>query len=385
VAQGKRANREGSIYRERSTGDWRGAVTLADGSRRRIRGRTKAEAKAKVDELRGLQAAGLPVGSTDRLDGFARWWLGTLDAKAVSGQKSTNTVDNSRWALETWVVPALGARRLIDLEPEDVENLLAKMATGGMSRSSLIRVRSVLGQALHVAEKRGKVLRNVARLAEMPATKAPAARRSLTVEEASSLLEAIRGDRLEALYLTALMLGLRPGEVTGLRWEDLNGSRLSIEVSMKNERGRLRLGATKTPRSRRALQVPPPVADALSAHSKRQKVERLTAGPEWVDTGLIFTTPFGTPIDPSNLRHAFAKVTERAGIGRWTLNELRHSAASLLSADGVPLEVIADMLGHTSTRMLEAHYRHPTRPVIDAHVAVMTDLFGSGQLRSDPV
>ena len=72
----------------------------------------------------------------------------------------------------------------------------------------------------------------------------------------------------------------------------------------------------------------------------------------------MFTTAVGTPIDPSNLRHTFERLTRRAGLGSWTPNELRHSAASLLSASGVPLEVIADILGHASTRMLEQHYRH---------------------------
>ena len=109
---------------------------------------------------------------------------------------------------------------------------------------------------------------------------------------------------------------------------------------------------------------------------RAQKRERLIAGPEWQEVGLIFTTPIGTALDPSNLRDQFAKLTDRAGIGHWTPNELRHSAASLMSAAGVPLEVIADVLGHNSTRMLEKHYRHRTRPVIDAHVAVMDGLFG---------
>ena len=141
----------------------------------------------------------------------------------------------------------------------------------------------------------------------------------------------------------------------------------------------LRLGDTKTARSRRSLRVPPPVAEALKQHRRRQKQERLIAGPEWVELGLIFTTERGTPLDPSGLRKRFEQLTERAGIGRWTLNELRHSAASLMSAAGVPLEVIADVLGHTSTRMLEKHYRHRTRPVIDAHVAVMNGLFGAAR------
>jgi integrase len=259
------------------------------------------------------------------------------------------------------------------------------MATHGMARSSLLRIRFILGQVLAVAERRGKVARNVARLAEMPTTKAPTERRSLTPEQAAALLDAVKGDRLEALYVTGLMLGLRPGELTGLRWEDLDKGTLYIEGSLKRQRNgppgtsqSLVMGDTKTPKSRRPLQVPPPVAVAMKAHRQAQRRERLVAGPEWIEQGLIFTTEIGTPLDPSNLRGRFNKMTEKAGIGHWTLNELRHSAASLMSAAGVPLEVIADVLGHSSTRMLEKHYRHRTRPVIDGHVAVMDNLFGNG-------
>jgi integrase len=123
--------------------------------------------------------------------------------------------------------------------------------------------------------------------------------------------------------------------------------------------------------------VPDPVVATLRAHRGRQLAERMLAGGAWTDTGLVFTTELGTPIDPSNLRRAFQRLTNHAGLGRWTPNELRHSAASLLSAAGVPLEVIADVLGHSSTRMLQQHYRHPVKPAIDAHVEAMHRLFAA--------
>jgi integrase len=86
----------------------------------------------------------------------------------------------------------------------------------------------------------------------------------------------------------------------------------------------------------------------------------------------------GEPFTHDKVTYVFSKLTERAGVGHWAPFELRHSAASLMSAAGVPLEVIADVLGHTTTLMLEKHYRHPTPPVIDGHVAVMNGLFGGG-------
>jgi len=397
--RGRRFNGEGTVYRD---GDgWRAALLLPGHTTPlRQRAASEDEAYKKLEAMRMRAGLGLPPPSADQLKVFLRWWLDVQEAKAQSGVKSTNTVDNARWAVDTWIVPALGNKRLRELEPEDVEGLLATMATAevdelgnvvrpAMARSSLIRIRSFLGQALAVAEKRGKVARNVARIAEIPATRTPPrARRSLTPEQAEKLLAAVQGDRLEALWITGLMLGLRPGELTGLRWDDLANGTLYVDVSLQQRRTgppgtkrTLVIGDTKTARSRRPLKLPPPVSVALKAHRRAQKRERLIAGPEWEDTGLVFTTPIGTPLDPSNLRHTFQKLTDKAGIGRWSPNELRHSAASLMSAAGVPLEVIADVLGHTSTRMLERHYRHRTRPVIDGHVAVMDGLFGTGAAR----
>ncbi len=108
----------------------------------------------------------------------------------------------------------------------------------------------------------------MARVAEMPATVRPAERRALTKDQANALLSAAVGHRLEGLFVTGLMLGLRPRELTGLRWVDvdLKTTRIAVQGSMKRERSGLRMGETKTPKSRRKLTIPPSVATALEAH-----------------------------------------------------------------------------------------------------------------------
>lgn len=375
----KRGNNEGTIYFDKSVDRWRGAVKLPDGRRPTVSGRTREDVAAKLVKMQASLISGVPVTSSEHLGPFLDWWLGTLEAKVSSGYKSPNTLDNARWAVDTWLKPCLGGRRLRDLEPEDVEGLLARMSSAGKGRSSMNRVRSYLGQALAAAERRGKVSRNVARIAEMPATKQPSPRRALTPNEATKLLDAASGHRLEGLVITGLMLGLRPGELTGLRWVDidLDAGRLTVGQSMKSERNGLRAGDTKTAKSRRLLTLPGPVIDALKAHRRRQLEETMKARFTWRETGLVFTTEIGSPLDPSNLRSTFGRITEKAGLGHWTPNELRHSAASLLSAAGVPLEAIADVLGHSSTRMLEKHYRHQVKPSIDAHVDAMEAIFGT--------
>jgi integrase len=165
-----------------------------------------------------------------------------------------------------------------------------------------------------------------------------------------------------------LMMGLRPGEATGLTWPtvDLESGVIHVRQTLKLEHGALVLDERlKTSRSRRSLDAPPAVVAALRTHRSRQAAERLEVGPLWSNPDeLVFTTTVGSPIDPNNLRRTFARLTDRAGLGRWHPHELRHSAASIMSAAGLPLEEIADVLGHDGTRMTALVYRHAVTPTI---------------------
>ena len=311
-----------------------------------------------------------------------QWLAEVLPARAKV--KSTNTVDNYRWAVERHLKPALGTKRLRSLTPEDVEALLRRLADEGMARNSIMRVRSVAVMALKHAQRRDLVARNAAELAEMPArARPPEEGRSLTGEQAAQLLAVAEADPLGPLVVTGLMLGLRPGELCGLRWSDvdLEAHTLHVRQSRKRERGEdgrevLRFGEPKTAKSRRSLAMPAPVVAALQRQRALQARERLVAGSAWADLDLVFANAIGAPIDPSNLRRLFARLTERAGLGRWHPNELRHSACSLLSAAGVPLEHVADILGHDGTRMAARFYRHAVAGAVGAAVAPMEAMFG---------
>jgi integrase len=370
---------EGSVYREGASGRWRGAFTAPDGRRHKVSGRTKRQA---FERLREAQAA-FRNGAHDAtrrltLAGYLTEWL-RRHAPARPTVRSVNTLDNYAWAINRHLVPRLGHLPLVKLTPEHVEHLLDTLAADGLSRSSISRVRATLVLALKHAVKRGLIVRNVAELADMPAAAAlPCEGRALTPDQARALLATVAGQRNEALVVTGLMLGLRPGELLGLRWVDvdLDAAALHVRSSLKRERNQLRLGDPKTPRSRRSLNLPAPVLIALRAHRRRQIEDRLQAGSTWVDNDLVFCTTIGTAIDPSNLRREFSAMTTAAGLGHWTPNELRHSAASLLSATGVPLEHIADVLGHDGTRMTAVVYRHAVTPTVTAAVAPMEKLFG---------
>lgn len=131
-------------------------------------------------------------------------------------------------------------------------------------------------------------------------------------------------DPIGPLVVVGLMLGLRPGELCGLRWRDvdLDGGTLHVRQSRKRERGPdgrdvLSFGEPKTAKSRRSLTMPAPVVAALQRQRALQARARLVVGAAWLDHDLVFANAIGAPIDPSNLRRAFARLTKRAGLGAW--------------------------------------------------------------------
>nr|WP_240929914.1 tyrosine-type recombinase/integrase [Streptomyces coryli] len=108
-------------------------------------------------------------------------------------------------------------------------------------------------------------------------------------------------------------------------------------------------GETKTRKSRRTIALPKQVVDVLEAHKRLQKQERASKGKAWSPTGRVFTTRSGEPLDAANVRRDFKAIAKKAGLEpEWTPRELRHSFVSLLSDHGIPLERIAQLVGHTS-------------------------------------
>lgn len=376
----RRGHGEGSIYRRSSDGLWVGAITVGtvDGRqvRRRVHGRSRAAVAEKLRTLQLNLGSGLaePSSRATVAEHLEHWLRNVLPGTV----ESVNTIDNYAWAIRTHLVPALGHRPLVKLSPAEVAEFLRAKIDAGMARNSVLRLRSVLVTALDHAILEGLLVRNVASLVRPPKGGSTPEGRALDEEQARAFLRAASGRRLEAAFVLMLMVGLRPGEVLSLEWPDLDADAgvLHVERSLKRERGELKLGPTKTKRSRRVVALPEPVLAALAAHRRRQAKERLAAGPAWPDPPLMFATSAGTLYDPSNFRREFNVICAAAGLGRWHPHELRHSAVSLLSASGVPLELVADVMGHQTTRTTEAVYRHTVLPAAGGAVEAMDRMFG---------
>ena len=177
--------------------------------------------------------------------------------------------------------------------------------------------------------------------------------------------------RLEALFVLSITLGLRPGELRGLRWDHLDLDKGIIHVWRSARRG----GDVKTAKSRRSLVLPKRAVATLIAHKKRQAAERLAAGAAWRDNNLVFCAEDGQPYTRDALNWRFSKVTRQAGLGHWHPHEGRHTAVSIMSNNGVLIQDISDTVGHKSTHVTETVYRKVIVPAIRGGATVMNDVF----------
>ena len=375
-------NGSGSVYQEGARsgnpGRWVAQVKIDDKYRRTYH---PSEAKAKR-ALRTMLAnvergEGIPDGNMTLGELLERWTTKVLPAQNLS----PGTRDNYRWATNV-LTEDLGGTRLRKLTPDAIEAAFEARAAQGMSHSSFIKIRSVLARALEYAQRRQLVTSNVARIVELPADASRTAEgRAMAPEQARALLQHTYGHPLHAYWAIMLYLGLRPGETAGLTWPDidLDNKVLHVRRSLKIEDKKLVVDERlKTTRSRRSLDIPEPLAELLREHRVRQDQQREAAGAAWAAGygSLAFTTANGTPHHPRNIARTLTAATQKLGFGHWHPHELRHTAASLMSEAGIPIETIADQLGHDGTRMTLLIYRHATKPTVNAGNAMTQHLAG---------
>jgi len=356
----RRGPNEGSIY-QRMDGRWEGAVHLGYRDGRRDRrfaiGHTRKEVGDKLAVLLKARDEQRPVpNQRDKLGPFLRSWLDDT-ARPTLRASTYSSYDD---ILRLHLIPGLGRIPLAKLTPADVQAFLNAKLESGLSPRRVQYLHAVLRRALGVAERWGLVSRNVAKLVDPPRVPRHEIE-PLTPEQARRLIEAAAEDRLRALWVTALATGLRQGELLALRWEDvdLDGRKtLRVRHTLARVDGKLKLLEPKTDRSRRSVSLPEVVVTALRAHRTRQRMERLVAGSRWQDTGHVFATTIGTPIEAARVTRSFALALERAGLHHIRFHDLRHAAATFLLAQGMTLEDVKNQLGHSSIVLTSNTYGH---------------------------
>ncbi|MGE0228824.1 MAG: tyrosine recombinase XerC [Dehalococcoidia bacterium] len=342
----RRARGEGSVYRD---GDrWIAAVDFGWRNGRRVRKRrvasTQQEAIALRNELLKERDRNNYTVDIDRMT--VGQYLDTWLAEVIEPSREPATYSTYEFQVRLHIKPALGPIPLKRLQWPQIQRMLNDEVKAGLSVSTVRQTHRVL----HAALEKAKLPENPADEVELPALR-KVRRPRLSAGEVRQLLQAVAGDRLFAFYLMAIATPLRKGELLGLRWQevDLDAGTIDVVHQLQRVSGSLQLKRLKTDAGERMLALPPIAVEALAERRTEQKRERVKAGSLWRQPipGLVFTTAAGTPIEPRNVNRAFELRLERAGLQHMRWHDLRGTAATILSHEGVPLRDIMGTLGHS--------------------------------------
>ena len=395
----------------------------------------KTDAEREARRLEGFRDQGRRTPpSREPLTKYLQSWL----VNTKQGRVRDRTFRDYRSLLRRHVfepsdgTPPIGSIRMDQLTPRAFEELYTWLwREQGISPRTLEYLHSVIRQALTHAVNTGALGRNPTDGVKPPrqpahGKKREKAMRAMSKEEADRFLEAaFKDERHTALWVVLLMGGLRPGEAFGLRWEDVDfgegrwhvrRSRARRGVAKRCSCGHAReyhsdngngacatcnegeafqkvrgwrLDDPKTPRARRVVVLPELAVDALRALRVRQAKERLELGSEYVDRDFVFTSSFGSPLDPSNTHRMFKKVLETAELGRWEgegrerrifagfrLYDLRHTCATLLLRAGENAKVVSERLGHASVTLTLDTYSHVLPDMQEGSATKLQEMFG---------
>ncbi|MER5670433.1 tyrosine-type recombinase/integrase [Pseudonocardia alni] len=379
----RQPNGTSSVY-EGKDGYWHGRVTVGvrdDGKpdRRHVMRKSKADAIRAVRKLeRDRDSA--TVQATGRVGTVGEWlehWVENIAAAVVR----ENTLAGYRVAIRTHLVPGIGAHRLDRLQPEHLEKLYARMIRNGSSPGTAHQAHRTLRTALGEAERRGRITRNPATLAKAPRVSETEVE-PYSVDEVRRLLVTAAEGRNHARWAIALALGLRQGEVLGLRWTDVDLDTGTLLVRRGRLRPRYRHGCggscgkkagycpkrladrpetdeTKSRAGRRAIGLPDELVALLKSHREEQDRERDTAAQLWRDSGYVFTDERGEPLNPNTDYHHWKKLLRDAGVRDGRLHDARYTAATVLLILGVPERAVMGLMGWSTTAMA-ARYQHIT-------------------------
>ena len=381
----RRPRGDGSVFYDAARGCWVGSLDIGRDAetgrrrRRKVSADTKTECKDKLDELRDDFRKNRTVG---RRNVTVATIIGDLLATPPATWRTPSTLQ-VYGVLADRLVRDVGRTAVVKLTPGDVERMLAGMVRDGWATKTIGSAKGLLARAIRRAQRDGLVGRNVAQLAETPRG-ARKESRSMTIEQIRALFASDLTPWWRAYLMTGILCGLRPGELLGLTWDDVDFAAGVVRVRhtlkpMPGPDGKnaMQLAALKTDRSRRTLQLPGKVAEALRALRTVQAAEKLRLGPHYGDMGLVFGTQAGRPQWRQGVQRGLKQVCKAAGIGSdWHPHEQRHTFVSVLSDAGIDIEVIADAAGHVNSTVTREVYRHQIADKVAGAAAAMDEIFG---------
>ena len=350
---------------------------------------TRDEAEAARDRARARGKRGVKVARPPKLAEFLAGWIA---AKTDIGPSTTRSYTGQ---IRNYHVPHLGHLRLDELRVSHVADMLAEVPGSDATRQ---RVRASLRAALNDAIREGLITVNAAALVKLPSGKRPKAlvwtnervekwaaavarleaaevddpaRADLeaaaqppspvmvwTPAQLGRFLDAARDDRLYALWHLIAHRGLRRGESCGVEWSDVDlaGGVLDVHRQLVVVGWEVIERAPKSDAGHRTIALDAGTVTALREHRKRQLADRMAWGSAWVESGKVFAREDGSALHPASVTDRFHDLVTAAGLPPIRLHDLRHGAASLMLAAGVPMKVVQETLGHSSSTLTADTY-----------------------------
>jgi integrase len=356
----RRGQGEGGI-RKRADGRWEGTISsgYVNGKRKRtvVYARTRTECAKKLREAQAGEAAGFTVDGRMTTEQLLKSWLKNTVRLSVK----PSTLKGYETCSDLWIVPHIGWIPVARLDATDIDSMLSSLEDKGLSTRTRHMALGVLRLALKHALKRRIITRNVADAVDAPRGSTNRAKDALSRKERDAMLKACKGERFEAFAVLAFALGLRRGELLGLRWCDVDFE--SNEIRIVNTLNWIGgtgfvLGTVKTRGSHRTVPLLSGSRASLRAQQRVQKEDQVAAGDAWRDEGYVFATHIGGPISPRNIARWWHLMSNQALGRNVRIHAARHTAAVLMLEDGVPLETVSAILGHASHAITMDIYGH---------------------------
>jgi integrase len=374
----KKANGEGSIQKYYKNGvfvGWRATITLGrddDGNliRKQFYGKTKMETLKKADEYKNKYDTGLlPSDAKITLQQWFKIWL--YEYRINDLRPSTlerydgiyrNYIKNSN----------IGMMKLKDLRTANIQayyNTLVK--DHDKTPDTIKTINKILKAALSQAIKENYITMNYCNNVILPKVGPKDEIEIFTIEEQYQFISSLDNHRNRALFILVLGTGLRIGEVVALKWSDIDfqASELNVQRTFKRvaklnnidkEENRTEIieQLPKTKYSERTIPIPSSIIKELKAHKKRQNEEKIKAGEVYINNDLVFPNELGEPTDTRNLSRSYERALNRAGIAHKKFHALRHTYATRLFENDVPLKTVQILMGHSNIKITADIYTH---------------------------
>ena len=347
----RRRNREGTIYQRNDR--WVAQVSV-DGNRLTKTFDTMKECQTWIREINGQIDLGLTnLGIKMRLEEYLDIWL-----ENIKGSIRPTTWIRYEGLVRLYIKPYLGKIKLNDLKPFQIQHLLTNLRKQGQSPRQIEMIHATLRRAYVIAVRQGYTAMNPVKLVDPPSVP----RKELNIlddNQARQFMVTAQESRHETLYYLAITTGIRMGELLGLKWAEVDWAKKEIFIQRQLQRihGEGYIFSTlKTRSSRRKIALGEEAMKRLSTHRKKQGHQRRSD--KWHEQDLVFPSTIGTPMGPRNLLRDFKKMLKIAKLPDMRFHDLRHTAATMMLMNGIPIIVVSRRLGHSKPSVTLDIYGH---------------------------